>query len=100
MDEQVRERFIKVENRMDKMEEELKAQGKTDVAVLEQMKALRNDYASLKADVLLTVKEHTDRTWKLINTTFKVIMVLISIIVAFAGLKLGPEIFNSLITWR
>lgn len=86
-----------IEERMDKIEDKLIKQGETDVEMKSDLKAMRNEFNGLKSDVLMTVKEHTDKTWNLINRSWKIIMVLIAIIVLFSGIKMGPEIIKALL---
>lgn len=89
-------RVNNIEERMDKMEEKLIVQMETDVEMKADMKAMRTEFTGLKNDVLMTVKDHTDKTWALINRSWKVIMILIAIIVLFSGVKMGPEIIKAL----
>jgi hypothetical protein len=86
-----------IEERMDKIEDKLIKQGEADVEMKSDMKAMRNEFNGLKSDVLMTVKDHTDKTWNLINRSWKIIMVLIAIIVLFSGVKMGPEIIKALL---
>lgn len=96
-DNNVIRRIEKIEVKMERMEEELNRQGRTDAVMHAEFKSLREDFNSLKSDVLLTIKENTDRTWNLINKCLRIIMVLISVVVAVAGIKLGPEILKALL---
>lgn len=96
-DADVLRRLEKIEGRLDQIDRVINEQGKTDAVMDSEFKALRNEFASLKSEVVITIKDHTERTWELMHKCFRVIMVLISIIVAFAGIKLGPDIIQALL---
>lgn len=94
-------RIDKIEDRIDDMETKLEKQSKTDLVMNAEMRALRKDigglkedFTGLKSDVLITVQSHADKTWDLINKSWKIVMALIAIIVIFAGIKLSPEILK------
>lgn len=94
-DEAIR-RIEGVEKRLDKIEQEITEQSKTDLMLKSELQAVRSEFFSMKEDVLSTIRDHTNKTWSLIEKGGKIIMWLIIVIVALAGLKLGPEIIKSL----
>lgn len=94
-DEAIR-RIEGVEKRLDKIEQEITEQSKTDLMLKSELQAVRSEFFSMKEDVLSTIRDHTNKTWSLIEKGGKIIIWLIIVIVALAGLKLGPEIIKSL----
>lgn len=89
-------RLTIVENEIKTLEEKIIQCGINDATITAELQSLRNDFNSLKADVLMTIKDHTDRTWKLIERSWKMIVVLISVIILMVGVKIGPEILKLL----
>lgn len=67
-----------------------------DAETKADIKNLSKDFESLKVDILGTVREHTDKTWKLIDKGLKIIIVLVIFILAIVGVKVGPEILKFL----
>ena len=83
-----------VEDRLTKLEDRVNTQEVVDMEVRGEIVALHKEFTNLKIDVISTLKDHTDRTWGLMNKMGKVIIILIIIITIFAGIRLGPEILK------
>lgn len=85
-------------DRLDKIEAQMTNTHECNIALRSEVRAMREEFSSLKTDVLITVQDHTDKTWKLINNAWRIITVLIGIIILFSGVKMGPELLKALLS--
>ena len=93
--EDVLRRLNTIEKKLYSIEREIISQDKTDIVISGDLKALREDFISLRADVLTTLKSYTERTWQLVDNSVKLIVVLVVLVVALTtGLKFGPELLK------
>lgn len=93
--EDVLRRLDIIERRIYKAEKAIAEQDKADLQVSMEMHALRQDFISLRGDVLETLKTYTERTWQLVDGSVKLIVILVILVVAITtGLKFGPELLK------
>lgn len=85
-----------LEYRVTDLEKKATSREVCDAETKIEIKNLSNEFASLKTDVLSTVKDHTDKTWGLINRGIKVIIALIIVILVVVGIKVGPDLIKLL----
>lgn len=91
---EVIKRLDDMDTRLDKLEKALQEQELADVRFEEQFKSMKQEFVNLREDVLITVREHSSQTWKLINKGLKIIIILVVVIVTLAGVKLSSDLLT------
>ena len=98
-DDSILRRVDRIEARVENIEKTISAFAENDkvhTATAYEVKALKKEVGQLKEEILVTIKEHTDKTWELINSEQKFIKILIFIILVMTGVRLGPDILSFL----
>ena len=99
LDSEVLRRVDRIETRVDNIERTLESMALKDeahTATAYEVKALKKEVSQLKEEILVTIKDHTDRTWQLIQAGQKLIIALIIAILLIVGIKIGPDILGIL----
>lgn len=90
----------RLSTRVDKIEERLSKNEQLDAKNIAELrgeiKGLRRDTEQLRVDVLDTVRMFNTNVWKLITKGAAVLLFLIGVIVAFAGIKITPALLSVL----
>lgn len=89
-------RVSSVEDRIEKLEGKVKKMNVVDVEVKSDIKSLRTEFSNVKNDVLATLQDHNEKTWKLMDKLGKIIVVLLIAILLLVGIKIAPEILKLL----
>lgn len=89
-------RLTAVETRIEKLENQIVQYGIVDATLTAELKSLKTDFTNLKAEVLEVIKNQTEKIWDLIYKSWKLIMLLVTIIIALVGVKLAPEILKAI----
>lgn len=89
-------RVSSVEDRIEKLEGKVKKMNVVDVEVKSDIKSLRAEFSNVKNDVLATLQDHNEKTWKLMDKLGKIIVVLLIVILLLVGIKIAPEILKLL----
>lgn len=86
----------KLESQVDEIKDTLDEHSLTDVRLEEQLKGIKTEFLNIKQDVITTLNDHSQKTWKLIDKGIKIICILVGIICTMAGVKLLPEVLKIL----
>ncbi len=89
-------RVSSVEDRIEKLEGKVEKMNVVDVEVKSDIKGLRAEFSNVKNDVLATLQDHNEKTWKLMDKLGKIIVVLLIVILLLVGIKIAPEILKLL----
>ena len=89
-------RVSSVEDRIEKLEGKVEKMNVVDVGVKSDIKSLRTEFSNVKNDVLTTLQDHNEKTWKLMDKLGKIVVVLLIAILALVGIKIAPEIMKLL----
>ena len=90
------QRVSSVEVRIEKLEGKVEKMNVVDMEVKSDIKSLRTEFSNVKNDVLATLQDHNEKTWKLMDKLGKIIVVLLIVILALVGIKIAPEIMKLL----
>ena len=89
-------RVSSVEDRIEKLEGKVEKMNVVDVEVKSDIKSLRAEFSNVKNDVLATLQDHNEKTWKLMDKLGKIIVILLIVILLLVGVKITPEIIKLL----
>jgi septal ring factor EnvC (AmiA/AmiB activator) len=89
-------RIDTLEKKVTELEDKVNQQEIVDAEIKGEIKSLSREFESVKTEVLQLVKDHTDRTWKLVDKSWKIIVTLVSIILVVAGVKISPDLLRML----
>ena len=89
-------RVSNVEDRIEKLEGKVEKINVVDVGVKSDIKSLKTEFSNVKNDVLATLQDHNEKTWKLTDKLGKIIVVLLIAILLLVGIKIAPEILKLL----
>ncbi len=93
---QLSEKVDNLEKQVDEIKETLNGHSLADARFDEQLKSIRTQVLDIKQDVINTLNEHSEKTWKLIEKGTRVICALVAIICTMAGVKLLPDVLKIL----
>lgn len=90
------DKIATVEKRVSNLENELRKCGDSRIETQVEIKGLKEDFRALKEEVLVSLSAYTEKTWKLIFLSTKVIAFLIAVIILICtGIKI-PTLLNFL----
>ena len=89
-------RVSSVEDRIEKLEGKVEKMNVVDVEVKSDIKSLKAEFSNVKNDVLATLQDHNEKTWKLMDKLGKIIVILLIVILLLVGVKIAPEIIKLL----
>lgn len=89
-------RVSSVEDRIEKLEGKVEKMNVVDVEVKSDIKSLKAEFSNVKNDVLATLQDHNEKTWKLMDKLGKIIVILLIVILLLVGVKITPEIIKLL----
>lgn len=92
--EDILRRIVGIEGRVTKLEEKVTDQDKADISVDKDLESLKREFTTLKEEVMTTVNFYTEKTWGLINTGMRIILVLIAMVLLLVGVKVAPALLS------
>lgn len=90
----IERKIDKIESKVNKLDEKCQQQELVSNSFTHEIRSLKQEFLNLKGEVITIIQDTTEKTWKLINIFSKLIIVLITIIIGFSGIKLVSELPN------